>query len=352
MAWPQRQPMAQDELAGRLRQAEVVIVGEVHPHPEHHRIQQKILEIMAGQGGSLSVGIEWLDHQSQPACDRLSAGEITVEEFARQANWAKKWGYPLDLYLPILQRVRDGRLRLIALNAPAAVVQKLARQGLKSLDPDERAQLAPALDLNDAPYARQIESQFKGHGLKGPAAQKNFLAAQIARDETMAHYLAQGLEPWPDGGKRAVVFAGAGHMSHGLGLLPRLKRRLPGAALLTVLPVSPEEAEALWQDASGAPPADLLVIASAAAARPSRLGLTFSPVAEGLKVTQVAPQGPAARAGIRAGDILAGIDGERIRQVKDIHRALKAAPFAPHRFHLKRGEEDLLLTVTLPEPGK
>ena len=347
-----RETILPAQLAARVNSADIVLVGEVHPHPGHHGIQRKILEIMASQNPHLVVGVEWLDYTAQEACRLLSAKRITVDEFAERVDWKKKWGYPLKLYRPILQKVRDQVLNLIALNAPAHVVKKVAKTGLKSLTSTERAMLAPSLDLKDAAYAQELARQFKVHGIKGAAQQKNFLAAQIARDETMAHNLALALEPWPDSGKKAVVFAGAGHMANHSGLPPRIKRRLPGALVLTVLPVSARDADELQEHPPGQVPADLLVVSQPAPPRPPRLGLFLRPTAGGLRVVAVSPQSPAGKAGIRKGDLLMAVDGRELNEVMDIHRALKNAPFKPHEYRLKRGPRELVIVITLARSEK
>lgn len=339
--------LGQEEVVARLRQAQVVIVGEVHDHPGHHQAQLEVLQLLAGDGSPLVVGVEWLDAGAQAACDAFTAGEIGLKEFARRAQWERRWGYPLRLYAPILEWVRARRLRLVALNAPAAVARKVARRGLASLSAQERAQLAPALDLDDPAYARMLAAQFVGHGVMGRVAKENFVAAQIVRDETMAHHLAQALVPWPDGGKRGVVLVGDGHFVHGLGLPPRIARRLPGVRLVTVLPVSRDRLVELQPGGESAPAADLLVVTPPKPPRPPRLGVFLQPVAEGLLVRGVWPGSPAARAGLRRGDVLLAVDGRRLTRAKDIHDAIKAAPWAAHTYRVRRGGQELEVVIRL-----
>ncbi len=353
LAWDRPTPLDHEELARVLAGAQVVIVGETHDHPGHHAAQLKILKLMAREKGPLVVGVEWLDHGAQPACDALSAGTISVDEFAKRADWKRRWGYPLALYRPILELVRRRRLKLVALNAPLEVVRKVARQGLEALTPAERARLAPSLDLEDPEYEKLVARQFQGHGAEGRQAQQNFLAAQIARDETMAHHLAQALAPWPDGGKKAVVLAGSAHLAHGRGLPPRIARRLPGVKLITFLPVSADNlTEARPSPHQSRGPADYLMVTPPAPPRPPRLGILVRPVAGGLLVEGVWPQGAAGKAGMKKGDILVSVDGGPIKTAKDIHNLIKAAPYAPHRYLVRRSGKELVLSITLADPSK
>jgi len=349
--WGQDAPLSEKDLSLALSQARVAMVGETHDHPGHHAAQLRILQLMNEQGPPPVVGIEWLDHQAQAACDALSSGTVSVDEFARMADWDARWGYPLDLYRPILEYLRQHRLKLVAMNAPLQVIRKLARQGLRELTPAERGQLAPALDLHDPAYAEMIARQFQGHGVEGKESQSNFMAAQIARDETMAHNLAASLYPWPDGGKKAVVMVGSAHLAHGRGLPPRLERRLPGVKLITFLPFSSDKMKRARQgpqETEG--PADYIMVTEPAPPRPPRLGIMVRPAREGLLVEGVWPEGEAFKAGLRKGDVIRAVDDRPLKTPKDIHDAIKAAPHEPHTYQVLRGGKDLALTITLPKP--
>ncbi len=350
LAPPLSQPLDQAGLQKRLDAAQVVLVGERHSHPGHHDIQLRVLKLMAAQG-PVVVGIEWLDHSAQPACDRLSAGKISVEQFAQEADWKNRWGFDLKLYAPILEEVRLKGHRLVALNAPTKVVRQVARGGLKSLTPEQRAKLAPALDLDDPAYRAQIARQFAVHGVSDKKAQANFFAAQVARDDTMASNLARALEPWPDSGKRGLVLAGGGHLSHGLGLPPRIARRLPGVKLLTVMPVSAHAAQAMAH-LKGARPADLLIVSTPAPPRGPRLGIIIKVEDSGLRIRRVLPDTPAQRAGLKAGDLLISVDQKPLKSPKGIHDAIKSAPYEPHTYHLRRGEREFDIQVTIDPPGE
>ncbi|MCA1988022.1 MAG: ChaN family lipoprotein [Desulfarculus sp.] len=354
LAPPATAPLSPDQQALRLAAARVVLVGETHDHPGHHAIQMDFLRRMVEQGSPLVVGVEWLDASAQPACDALSAGRIDLAQFAEMVDWSASWGYPLELYAPILEYIRERGLPLLALNAPVAVVRQVARQGLASLAADQRARLAPALDLDDPAYREMVASQFAGHGVSGEAAE-NFFVAQVARDETMAHRLAQALEPWPDSGRRGIVLVGSGHFLHGQGLPPRLARRLPGAGLLTVLPVEPELAAQAGLMSPQRPPSDWLVVSTPAPPRPPRLGVIVKPLDGGLLVERVLPGGAAQRAGIQAGDRLVSVDGRPLASPKDIHDAIKDQATAPHRYLVERGGQRLEIAIALeaaPPAGK
>lgn len=348
LAPPGATPLSRGEMERRLAGARVVLVGERHDHPGHHAIQLEVLRAMAAQG-PVVVGVEWLDQDAQPACDALSAGKITLDEFRAQVKWDQAWGYPWAMFSPLFSEVRDRGCTLVALNAPVALVRRVAAGGLKSLTPAQRAAIAPALDLDDPAYRQKVARQFAFHGVKGPQAQQNFFAAQVVRDETMAHNLAQRLVPWPDGGKRGLVLAGAGHLAGDLGLPPRIARRLPGVKLLTVLPVSPQGAQAMASVlAPGA--ANLLAVSTPAPPPTPRLGLLLKVENGGLVVKRLIPGSPAQKAGVLPGDLLLAVDGKPLTSPKVIHDAIKTAPHIPHTYLLERAGKRLEMVISLPRP--
>jgi uncharacterized iron-regulated protein len=339
------------DLDQKLAQAQIILLGETHTNPHHHRIQLDLLKDFTRVNQTETIlGVEWLDASAQAACDRLSSGKITVEEFAQKVDWPHTWGFPLELYKPILEYVREKRLTLVALNAPTGVIKKIAQKGFKSLSPDERALIAPSLDLNDPLYRKQLTFQFTPHGIKDSMAGDSFINAQIARDETMAENLARHLLPWPQAETKAVIMAGSGHMSRGLGLKPRLLRRLPGAKILTVIPVSQKAMAAMGDQMEKL--ADLVVVSEPTPRHKPRLGLFLKPEDKGLLVMQVMPQSPAEKAGIKAGDILLDIDGHAIKEVMDIHRLIKKNPQKKREYNFLRQGSSFTTNLSLTGKDK
>ena len=349
LAPPDPKPLSQAELERRLAQARVVLVGERHDHPGHHQIQLAVLKSLA-KSGPVVVGVEWLEQSAQPACDRLSAGKISVDQFRGEVDWDRTWNHSWEMFRPIFAEVRDKGHTLVALNAPLSIVRQVAKGGLKSLSPAQRAAIAQALDLDDPTYKAQVARQFAFHGVKSPAAQENFFAAQVVRDETMARNLAQRLYPWPDSSKQALVLAGRGHVAGNRGLPPRIARRLPGVKLLEVIPLSPGAAQAM-ATAGGLPQGGLLAVSTPAPRARPLLGVLLKLKDGRLLVKRVIPGSPAAKAGVQPGDVLLAVDGRPLTSPKGIHDAIKAGPYRPHQYRLQRGERELTLEIALPRPS-
>jgi len=73
-----------------------------------------------------------------------------------------------------------------------------------------------------------------------------------------------------------------------------------------------------------------------------------SAMAAGLLVTDVDPNGPAAGAGIRTGDVIQQVDGKALSSTEDLRRALSDGG-RPALVLVRRGEENVF--VPLPRLG-
>jgi len=89
----------------------------------------------------------------------------------------------------------------------------------------------------------------------------------------------------------------------------------------------------------------------------TRLGMTLTPltaqlaayfgVTDGMLVSSVEPQTPAAQAGMRAGDVLMAIDGRAVRTQGDVTNAIRrAAPAASLEITLMREKKQMTVKVT------
>lgn len=70
---------------------------------------------------------------------------------------------------------------------------------------------------------------------------------------------------------------------------------------------------------------------------------------KGLKVLEVKPDAPAAKSGLKTGDILDQIDGKDINNVDDMRSALEKGA-ADYRMNIRRNGKPLELKVSIPKP--
>jgi serine protease Do len=73
---------------------------------------------------------------------------------------------------------------------------------------------------------------------------------------------------------------------------------------------------------------------------------------EGVLVSSVRDDSPAAKAGLRAGDVVLELDGKAIRDGRDLTRAIGAAEAGPLMVKLLRDAKTVDVEVVLPEPER
>ncbi|MGE5838631.1 MAG: ChaN family lipoprotein, partial [Deltaproteobacteria bacterium] len=136
-----------EDLVARLSSKDLIFVGEAHDNPDHHLIQVQILQAVANLSPSLTLGMEFFQQPQQSLVDRYVQGESTEKEFLEAVNWKRNWGHDYHFYRPLLQYAKERKYQVLAINAPSHLVRKVARTGLKSLEPSERELLPKDIDL-------------------------------------------------------------------------------------------------------------------------------------------------------------------------------------------------------------
>ena len=83
---------------------------------------------------------------------------------------------------------------------------------------------------------------------------------------------------------------------------------------------------------------------------PGYLGITFTKDTEGLQVTEVKPEGPAAKAGVKEGDVIVKIDGTDLKEA-DTSELVKLVggmrPGTVIAVDVHRGKDALTLKIKL-----
>jgi uncharacterized iron-regulated protein len=217
-----------------LRQQRIVLVGEEHTNPDHHRAQLQVIRALADAGAKIAIGLEMFRRESQPALDRWVAGELSANAF--EQVYAANWGYPWPAYRAIFEFARDRRIPMIALNVPPDITRQVARNGFQSLSESQRGALSDVTCSVDEEYMRYIRQVFGAHA-HGHGNFTFFCEAQMIWDTAMAVHALDYLRARPD--DTVVILTGVGHAQKGA--VPRQLRLratapLPVAALLPEIP--------------------------------------------------------------------------------------------------------------------
>lgn len=233
-----------EEFIDRISQDDLIFIGEVHDNPEHHLIQVQILQALVDCCGPLTIGMEFFQEPQQPVLNRYLQGEIDEEAFLNETKWKNSWGFDYAFYRPLMQLAKHHGFAVLAINAPHDVVKKVARNGLKSLDVEERESLARDIDLGNEAHRAYVREVYEHHGHGNLKEFDYFYEAQCVWEDTMAENLADHLR---ENGKKLVVFAGNGHLINKFGIPDRTIKRMP-VSMVTIMPYALSEKESIEKE--------------------------------------------------------------------------------------------------------
>lgn len=220
------EPVTMTSLIDELAEARVIYLGERHTVDRHHDVQAAIVAALVERDVRLVLALEQLEDFHQPVVDRYNAGEIDFETLAAEIEWEQRWSNYAD-YRPVIEAARAAGAPLLALNAKRETVRAVARQGVSGLAPEVRAELPDEIDLDDPVYAAHLRQVMMVHAGMPEQMMRMMFEAQVVRDETMAARLCSFLQSDAGRGRTAVVLCGSGHVSWGLGIPARVRRRMP-----------------------------------------------------------------------------------------------------------------------------
>lgn len=249
------------KLTTELRGAKVIIVGEQHDEPAHHRAQLSILRSLSDSGVPLAIGMEMFGQDAQGALERWSRGEMAEEEMEQlfQENWS---GTSWVLYRDILLFARDRRIPIVGLNLPREITQKVAREGYGALPEEVRQKLGDLRCDVDPVYRTFLLWAFEAHRNDEERGFDRFCLAQVLWDTAMARAILRFLRD--NQGSTMVVLAGVGH-AWNRGIPKRMAVQedflyrviIPETVeKLRVEPLDPEDADYLWLRLEDSPSAE------------------------------------------------------------------------------------------------
>ncbi|SCZ57317.1 ChaN family lipoprotein [Thiohalomonas denitrificans] len=298
----------------QLTEKWVVFVGESHDRYSHHLNQLAIIRGMHERHPDLVIGLEFFQQPFQHYLDDYVAGKISEEQMLRGTEYYSRWKFDYRLYRPILNYAREQGLKLLALNVPAELTRKVARQGFDGLEPEERAQLPEIGEAGEA-YRERLQSIYSTHPHEGEDNEKAFeyfMQAQLLWDEGMAERAADFLSENPE--RAMVLLAGSGHLAYGVGIPSRLERRI---AVDTALVLN-DPGEELTPDI-----ADFVLMTESVSLPPKgRLGIFMEDSDNGVLVRDFTEESAARSAGLQKEDRMVQIDGQPIDNTTDVQLAL------------------------------
>ena len=221
-----------EKMIENIASVDLIFVGEVHDNPDHHLIEVQILQAVMAGNRQVTIAMEFFQKPAQSILDRYLQGELGEEEFLKEVKWNEQWGFPYSYYRPLMLTAKQNGSKVLAINAPSAIVKEVAHTGLQSLDQSERDQIASEINLNNEAHRAYLREIFGQHGHGGLKAFDYFYEAQCVWEDTMAQNIADYLIK-EDG--QMIVFAGNGHIVNKFGIPDRVINRKP-VSMVTIMP--------------------------------------------------------------------------------------------------------------------
>ena len=245
-----REVVALENLVPRLTASRIVLIGEHHDQPGHHRAQLEIIKSMAQTRAPVAVGLEMFRRDSQDILDRWVAGKMKEKNF-REA-YHDNWGFPWELYRDIFLFARDKKIPLVGLNVPRSVTRQVAQKGFSSLS-DEQKGILPFVECVVDPEYMEFVKRAHGSQAHGSMNFNYFCEAQLVWDKAMAVHALEFLNTHP--GFIMMILTGTGHAWKKA--VPEQIRQLSSFVYTVILPELPG---AIERDRVAPDDADYLIL--------------------------------------------------------------------------------------------
>ncbi len=342
-------------LLPQLARNTVVLLGETHDNPDHHRWQLQTLTALQALHPNMQLAFEMFPRRVQPVLDRWVAGELNEAQFLTEVQWNRIWAVDPQLYLPILQFARMNRVPMIAANVEQDLAKAVGEKGYDAVPPEQREGVtrpAPASDayldfLMKAYAAHDHMSHGKETNRDDPAFRR-FVESQQLWDRAMAQAIAAAVKS--NSAPLIVGILGGGHIINGFGVPHQLKD-LGVSAVAWLMPW--DQGDDCKQLTAGYADA-VFGIASRAKAKEDteqkpRLGVFIDTSSEGVRIKQVEKGSIAEAAGIKEGDVISEAAGLAVKDFTELRTVIqRQAPGTWLPVKVKRGDQVLDIVAKFP----
>ncbi|MEX2131185.1 MAG: ChaN family lipoprotein [Pseudohongiellaceae bacterium] len=197
-----------DDLLAAIGSGSYLLLGEKHDNPDHHLLQQQLVEYLIRQDRLESLSLEMLDSGQSGLLTAMTGQEMTdLDSLQTYLQWdAAGWNW--EFYAPLIQAARLAGIPVRSANISETAMREVYAQTADPL-PNDILDEAAMQQLNE-----EIDSS---HCQLLPASQfPAMVRVQQARDYSMAHSLADDAPVAP--GKLRVLIAGNFHVRSDLGV--------------------------------------------------------------------------------------------------------------------------------------
>jgi len=343
--------LSANQLAARLRDTRLLLVGESHTTADFHRVELRVVRALNEAGRKVMIGLEMFPYTEQKSLDQWREGLLTEPGFVALARWYEFWGYNWDYYRDIFLYARDHRIPMYGVNTPRSVVTAVREKGIDKLSDADKQRVPPHIDLDNPDHLILFQASFDDdssmHGHMPESMLKSMQAAQATWDASMGYNSAKVLKAAPSD-SILVVLVGSGHVAYGVGIEHQARQWFDGK-ITTLIPVP-------VQDSDEKPIANVKAsyanfvwgIPNERDSLYPSLGFSTTETGGVRKVIAVDKDSIASRSGFQVNDQVLALDGVATPDRESWNRAMAAKNWGDTAVvRVKRGDAEIDITAEL-----
>lgn len=227
-----------ESLGPALRRSELILLGEVHDNPDHHRLQSwMIREAAPAQQVRRrpAVVMEMISEDEAGALATFFSGRrsgrsaLGPPELGKVLKWEARGWPSWSIYQPIAETAIESGLVLLHGDAGRERIKLVRDKGLAALPERDRNRTKLSIPLPARLDAALLAELGQSHcGVMPETAWPAMLAVQRLRDATLADQLLRQ-------DTRRILIAGNGHIRRDRGVPWYLAQRAPERSTLVVM---------------------------------------------------------------------------------------------------------------------
>jgi uncharacterized iron-regulated protein len=251
------------EVVRAAAEADVVLIGETHDNPDHHKLQAWLLRQLAAKGKHPAVVMEMVaaDKADDLANVQL-ASNVTADSIGSKLDWDNSGWPSFSIYRPIVDAALGANMTILPGDPAKDLVRQVSQQGLGALAYSERVRLGIGAQLPAALNSALTDELKASHCNQLPDADlASMVQVQRFRDAALADNVLKAIDK--ASGNGVVLIAGSGHVRSDRGVPLYLRTRASGLKVLTIAlsevmtgVENPEDG--VPHDAAGKPAADFV----------------------------------------------------------------------------------------------
>jgi uncharacterized iron-regulated protein len=218
-----------DVVLERALTSDIVLLGETHDNPAHHRVQDWLLNAISNRRPVSALAMEQYDVDQQRDIDAIVEAPLAQGTKLERLGMLMRPGWEWSGYRPLIASALHQQTPLLAINTSRDALRSVSRTGFSALGAGEAERLALQTGWSEAQQKQLEEDISDGHCGKLPEVAVTAISkAQRARDAVMADKLL-AVESQP-----VIAILGRGHVRRDLAVPLYLATRAPGKKVLSV----------------------------------------------------------------------------------------------------------------------